>query len=379
MHRFSASPLFSLAAVGLLAASLGVSPVTAQDALTIGSPAPAIDIEHYVSDGEGFFPKVTKFEPGKVYMVEFWATWCPPCIQSMPHLASLQKQYRGEGFQIVSVSTEPLETVEAMLERPFPDSEQTFAEITSSYTLTTDPDESVYADYMEAASQDGIPAAFLVGKTGLIEWIGHPMNSDEPIAKVIDGSWDREEYKTQVRREQVVAASLRKINQLAGAGNFPDAIKVVDKTLAEFDGLTDEASKSIASQLNNLRFNLRIDSGDLGEDVLAYFREQLAGTQGKPQELVQFSISMMNSMQQGTEIGPLAAETIQALNAQAETTDSELKPLMHVLVAQFHAFAEKFTEAIAAQKKAVAASQGEQKLRMESLLQELQAMALEAK
>ena len=43
--------------------------------LTIGSKAPALDVEHWVQNGEGKFKPVTKFENGKVYIVEFWATW----------------------------------------------------------------------------------------------------------------------------------------------------------------------------------------------------------------------------------------------------------------------------------------------------------------
>jgi len=46
--------------------------------LTIGSKAPSIDVEHWVSDGNGKFKPVTEFEADKVYVVEFWATWCGP-------------------------------------------------------------------------------------------------------------------------------------------------------------------------------------------------------------------------------------------------------------------------------------------------------------
>ena len=83
--------------------------------LTIGSEAPSLDIEHWLSNGHGKFEPVTKFEPGKVYVVEFWATWCGPCIASMPHLVGLQQRYGDQGVMIVSVSDEPLETVESFL------------------------------------------------------------------------------------------------------------------------------------------------------------------------------------------------------------------------------------------------------------------------
>ena len=84
----------------------------AEPTLDVGSPAPELDVEYWLSRGTGNrFPKVTKFEPGKVYVVEFWATWCPPCIASMPHLSQLQNKY-ADSVQIISISDEPLEEVE---------------------------------------------------------------------------------------------------------------------------------------------------------------------------------------------------------------------------------------------------------------------------
>ena len=42
--------------------------------LTIGSKAPLLNIEHWISNGNGKFKPVTTFTPGRVYVVEFWAT-----------------------------------------------------------------------------------------------------------------------------------------------------------------------------------------------------------------------------------------------------------------------------------------------------------------
>lgn len=44
--------------------------------LTIGSKAPPLNVEHWISNGNGQFKPVTTFTPGRVYVVEFWATSC---------------------------------------------------------------------------------------------------------------------------------------------------------------------------------------------------------------------------------------------------------------------------------------------------------------
>ena len=141
----------------------------ASSMLTIGDTAPPLAIEHWIQDDESRLSPVTKFAPGTVYIVEFWATWCGPCLSSMPHLAETQRGHDPEKLRLVSVSDEPIETIETFLQKPVSDApDTTYQELTSGYSLTTDPDQSVYNDYMRAAGQSGIPTAFLVGKDGRI-------------------------------------------------------------------------------------------------------------------------------------------------------------------------------------------------------------------
>lgn len=202
--------------------------------LLIGSVAPPLDIKHWFSTGG--FDKVTEFEPGKLYIVEFWATWCEPCVVSMPHLAELQETYRDIDLQIISVSVEDPDKVEAFLEREVPgDSVQTFGELTSSYSLTADPDESVYTDYMKAASQSGIPCAFIVGKTGEIEWIGHPMRMDEPLVQIIADDWDREAFKVQRQKEQELMKVRNQVQRLLQQDKKDEALSLIDSEISKLD------------------------------------------------------------------------------------------------------------------------------------------------
>ena len=105
-----------------------------------------------------------------------------------------------------------------MIDQWFPGEKKTFADITSAYCLTTDPDRSVYEAYMTASEQQGIPTAFIVGKSGQIEWIGHPMEMDEPLEKVVTDSWDRVEYAKVFEAERKFNEVLERISTLAGTG-----------------------------------------------------------------------------------------------------------------------------------------------------------------
>jgi thiol-disulfide isomerase/thioredoxin len=234
--------------------------------LTIGSKAPAIDVEHWISDGRGKFKPVTKFEPGKVYVVEFWATWCGPCVASMPHLSELQTKWASKGVQIISISNEDLETVEEFLKRPFrgavsdsqesePDESKkgeqpeppasTYATLTSAYCLTTDPDGSVTVDYMEASGQAGIPTSFLVGKDGLIEWIGHPMELDTPLEKVVAGTWNREEFRLMYAIESAMQRQ-----------DFETVLKLIAERRVASKG-----DETVAAELDNLEFVAKANFG----------------------------------------------------------------------------------------------------------------------
>jgi len=43
---------------------------------------------------------------GKVVILDFWATWCPPCVKEIPHFIALYEQYKDQGFAIVGISVD---------------------------------------------------------------------------------------------------------------------------------------------------------------------------------------------------------------------------------------------------------------------------------
>src|SRR3954447_25972964 len=118
--------------------------------LKVGDPAPPLAASKWLQG-----PEVKEFAPGKVYVVEFWATWCGPCIVMMPHMAELQEQYKDKGVTFIGFSAgDPNNTeekVSAFVKKRGPK---------LKYTFAYGDDRETYNAWMKAAGQGGIPCSF---------------------------------------------------------------------------------------------------------------------------------------------------------------------------------------------------------------------------
>ncbi|TIP24335.1 MAG: TlpA family protein disulfide reductase [Mesorhizobium sp.] len=166
--------------------------------LRMGSPAPPIKVENWLR-GE----PITNFKPGKVYLVEFWATWCGPCVTAMPHLVELQEKHADSGFEIIGVAAgeraatadEARTKVDAWLTEKFSN---------LNYRIAFDYTGEMNELWMDPSSSIGIPTSFVVDRDGHIAFIGHPAELDDVLPKVLNGSW-RSSYEAKAADAKRIA------------------------------------------------------------------------------------------------------------------------------------------------------------------------------
>src|SRR5438132_1574142 len=101
----------SLALICVVLTHAQAHEITAE--LTIGSPAPELHANAWYNG-----KAIEKFRKGQVYVIEFWATWCGPCMKTIPHMNELQKKYPNVTFVgVASLEQGPPEKKKSSIEK----------------------------------------------------------------------------------------------------------------------------------------------------------------------------------------------------------------------------------------------------------------------
>jgi len=177
--------VLTMAAANLLAAD-GSSPAKEMAKLKVGDPAPPLCAGKWIQGDP-----VKEFEKGKAYLLDFWATWCPGCVESIPHINSLHEKFKDKGLVVIgqSISKKDVEKVAPFVGKM--GKKMTYRIALDDFSKSERG--AMAGSWYDASGENGIPLVFLVGKDGKIAWIGHPYGlllNESIIKGVLDGSFD---------------------------------------------------------------------------------------------------------------------------------------------------------------------------------------------
>lgn len=123
---------------------------------------------------------------GKVVLLNFWATWCVPCVAEMPALERLYKAHKERGFEVVAISVDPPNKQEAV--------DKFIRDNGITFTILRDTELSLPTTF----GLTGFPESFFIGRDGKIAPVFDPTENAWRLRVVGDRPWDSPAFMRSV-------------------------------------------------------------------------------------------------------------------------------------------------------------------------------------
>lgn len=325
-----------------------------ESTLKVGDPAPKLQTGKWVQ-GE----PVTGLEKGKAYIVEFWATWCGPCRESIPHLNETYKKYKDKGLVVIGQDCwEQNDALVAPFVKKMGDK--------MTYRVALDDKKSdekgaMAATWMTAARQNGIPTAFIVDNHGKIAWIGHPMAMQESVLDdVLADKFDIEKaaksYTEEKKKEWQLNEAQEEIEKAMQAKKW-------DVAMTKVDAMEKLLPENQRKGLDGVRLNILFGKKDYPS---AYKMAQKLSDSNKDNPDLQNQLAWEIATAPGIEERnlDLAASFARRGNEAAEGKNPDVLDTL----ARIQFMQGKHEDAIKTQEKAVELAEGDGKQSLEKTL-----------
>ena len=172
--------------------------------LNIGDVAPPLRIRQWLKG-----TPVKEFKKGKLYVVEFWATWCAPCKAAMPHLSALAAEYRDK-VTFLSIDVMEQKSISLQKIKHFVDSMGQKMD----YNVAAEDSDFMATGWLKASGEqrNSIPRVFVVNADGQLAWVGHPKNLPGVLLKITGNRWDLKEALANGNEERRLTAIDNHVN-----------------------------------------------------------------------------------------------------------------------------------------------------------------------
>jgi thiol-disulfide isomerase/thioredoxin len=224
----------------------------------VGNRAPELKIEKWLKGG-GF----QSLKKGKVYLIDFWATWCVPCIAGMPHLSQLQQKYKDRGLDVIGITSND----------PYGNTQDKVAAFVKSrqglmqYDIAWVPESSkknltgiFVHPWMQKAGTMNLPTVFLVDRNGNIAYIGDPHTVDGVLDQVINGAHDLKTLEANYLSGLEAEKTCKQFEASLKENNFTEAAALGKKILNGYSYVKVNTLLVVGSSIGTLAQQKNIDT-----------------------------------------------------------------------------------------------------------------------
>lgn len=317
--------------------------------LKMGDSAPPLRVRSWLKG-----TPVTGFEKGKIYVVDFWATWCRPCKAAMPRFSTLARRYQNKAtFLAIDVYEKKSTSLTAI--KAFVDG----MGHQMDFAVAMQDSDYMAHDWVDASGEHSIPSTFVVNAEGKIAWMGHPKNVEVVLSKVINNTWDINEElsKRNLNKylSEIDSATIHKLPKYLGDYEKLDDLGKPDSILLRINEVVKQEPKlKYAPSIASFTFTalLRTDTHQAYE----YGKEAIMTStydEAPYREIISAIKDDLRKITLPPEIYRLGAECYQMEIDRATYPELLDMPKLHIEMAAWYELAGDKTKAMEAKQKAI--------------------------
>jgi len=272
-----------------------VSPVFA--GVAIGDRAPALSVREWV---HGDAVDILNNTDKKIHLIEFWATWCPPCKASIPLLTDYQKKFAKDLVVVGITDPDPYQNSPTQI-RQFVKSQGS----RMNYRVTMDDNGKTSRAYLDTSEAVGIPQAVLVGRDGKVAWQGSPLDPqmEQVIGKVIAGTYDVASAAQQAELQKKIQKRFQQIDTSFQLRKMDDVWR----------GLVDVMKLDPANDMGlQLMAGMYVNEKDWRDSYRKWVRSHIDQNRGNPLAMATLALTLCRIDDYGLKTPELAIEAAKA-------------------------------------------------------------------